>query len=137
MIRCTLRLPEKTRGRVTGHYDLTGVFDPLPSGLAQVVVCWRKDALSTRTIRRIRAALRPERTVRRYLDRLPAAARAASWREAKRRGARFLREDHVGHVTIALRRGRRGDRWDVRLARGQGETHWQRVARVELVEVDE
>lgn len=67
-----------------------------------------------------------------YLD-----ARAASWREAKRRGARFLREDHVGHVTIALRRGRRGDRWDVRLARGQGETHWQRVARVELVEVDE
>lgn len=75
MIRCTLRLPEKTRGRVTGHYDLTGTFDPLPSGLAQVVVCWRKDALSTRTIRRIQAALRPDRTVRRYLDRLPAHAR--------------------------------------------------------------
>lgn len=75
MIRCTLRLPEKTRGRVKGHYDLTGTFDPLPSGLAQVVVCWRKDALSTRTIRRIQAALRPDRTVRRYLDRLPAAAR--------------------------------------------------------------
>lgn len=61
-----------------------------------------------------------------------ASAFAASWREAKRVGGTLLRCDYVGHVTIALRRGRRGDRWDVRLARGQGEPHWQRVASVEV-----
>lgn len=60
-----------------------------------------------------------------------------NWRTAKRIGASYLRDETTGHVTIAVQRARRrGDAWEVWLARGQGETHWQRVARVELVEVD-
>jgi hypothetical protein len=60
-----------------------------------------------------------------------------TWRTAKRVGANLLRDAATGHVTIAVQRARRRrDEWDVRLARGHGEPHWQRVASVELVEVE-
>ena len=65
-------------------------------------------------------------------------ALVGAWRTAKRIGASYLRDVRTGHVTIAVQRARRRrDEWEVLLARGQGETHWQRVARVERVEEDE
>lgn len=76
-VRCVLHLPATgARGKpAPPPYVLTGDFDLLPAGLAQVLLCWRRDALSRQTVRRIYAALRPPRDVLRTLARTPPAMR--------------------------------------------------------------
>jgi hypothetical protein len=70
-----LHLPETgARGKPAPHV-LTGDFDLLPSQLAQVLLCWRRDAFSRQTVRRIYTALRPPRDVARTLARTPPAMR--------------------------------------------------------------